>query len=362
VQLAAREIYTLLATVYRQEGLLQKAIEQYDRALKVAGDDGQLLLAYAKMLRQAGRPGEALRALERAEKVGVTDLHLLLLEKARAMERQGMLDQAIEAYESALRITEDGDTWTQLGRLYRATDSTDHSKAMRAFKQAIKCNQYQIEAATYLAESALEQKDEDSALAALDSVRLPDDVRQVSPSVLDNYLEMTNTLMHLVSDRLNKNPTDPAVHHRLGDLYLLHAHLMDNPIDLVRYDLATGDYVRAVLSYEVSLKIDFGQPDLETKVREIYAPLDEERRELERRLSQGETGADVYNRLAMVSWRLARLYGSHETSETRRQAVVLFRRAVEVLDLSIQADLSQREMRRLFAMLAEQLRHMESGG
>lgn len=358
-QIVARQIYTLLGAIYRQENLLQKAIEQFDRALQIAEDDGQLLLQYAATLRLAKRPGEALRALERAEKVGVTDYHVLHLEKARAMEHQGMLDQAIEAYTRAVKIKEDGDIWTHLGKLYIVKGADARPKAKHAFEQAVKCDPHQIEAATNLADLALEQDDEDSALTALDSVRMPSDMRQLSEAVLDNYLALTNTLTRRVEERLRQNQQDPVVHRRLGDLYLIRGHLIDDPADPRRYDLANDDYVRALLSFAVSIRLQPEQPELLEKIRDVQAPLLEEQAKLERQITKGDTTPATYNRLAWIDWRLATIALK---LDSRRSAIALLKRAVEVLDLALQQDLSQRDTRRLFADLAERLRFIEGGG
>lgn len=361
-QLTACKIYTLLGTVYREENLLQQALQQYDRALQTAGDDAELLLSYASMLRQADRPGEALSALERAEKIGVQDEHRLHLEKACAMERQGMLDQAIVAYTAALRITEDGNTWTQLGKLYLAQGSSERDKAIEAFQCALDLDQHEIEAATYLADLALEQNDEDAALAALNSVRVPPEVWARSPKTFDHFLRLAETLMGRLSARLAQNRTDPAVHRRLGDLFLLRAHLLDEPDDLAFYEQASGDYLRALLSYRNSLQLDANQPEVAEKIESIEEPLIQEQGELEREIKEGNVQPATYNRLALIDWRLSTLRQGQRIPTARQEAVALLKRAVEVLDRSIEQDLTQRDMRRLYGALAEQLRRLESGG
>ncbi len=361
VQLTARKIYALLGKIYRQEGLPQKAVEHYNRALQVAGDDGQLLLDYASALRQADQPGAALDALLRAEKTGVTDYHLLKLEQARAMERQGMLDQAIEAYQIALRLSPEGATWTQLGKLYLPQGPDERSNAEKAFRQALKLDPNQIEAATLLAELALERDDDSAAMEALSGARLPPDLSSVSPDALARYLEMTNSLSRRMSNKLTQQRNDPSVHRLLGDMFLLRARLVDDAVDFVRYDSASDDYVRALLSYDVSLSLDPSQPEVEKKAQDIKAPLERERSELERHIQEGDTRPETYNRLALVGWRLSKIAAGYGTQPMRQVALALLRRTVEVLDLSIQQDMSQREIRRLFVSLAELVRSMEGG-
>jgi tetratricopeptide (TPR) repeat protein len=358
-QLIARRAYVLLGNVYYQQGLSQKAMEQYDRALKVAGDEGQLLLGYAGMLREAGRPGEALSALERAERVGVEDERLLCLEKARAMERQGMLEQAAEAYTTALELGEDGATWTQIGKLYLAIGPGKRDGALHAFGRAIELDPQQLEASTHLADLALEQGNEDAALAALDSVRLPSSFQQVALPVWQRFLEVTGTLMERTTERLRQNRSDPAVYRRLGDLFLLRAHLGDDGEDLERYEQASGDYLRALLSYQASLELNPGQSEIVDAIREIQVPLTQEQKDLEDRIKAKNVTPDVLNRLALVDWRLATFSAGSDMPANRRNAVALLKRAVEVLDLSLQQDLDQARERKLFGALAEQLRHLE---
>jgi tetratricopeptide (TPR) repeat protein len=361
VQLTARQIYKFIGNVYRRENLPKKAIEQYDRALQLAGDDGPLLLDYATTLLQADRPGEALRALERAEKIGGADYRMLQLEKAQAMERQGMLDQAIAAYQIVLRIAPDGAIWTQVGKLYLPKGPEFRHKAEHAFRQAIKTDPHQLEAASYLADLALDQNNDEAALAALSSVQLPQDFRGVTPALVAFYLRQVDGLSQHMSARLSERRDDPIIHRMLGDLYLLRARLVDDAVDAQRFDLASEDYLRALLSYEVSLAIDPEQPDLLQKVQAIQEPLVHEQSALEYRLQESDTAIDVYNRLALVDWRLARIAGGHDTPGSRQNAVAHLARAVELLDHSVQQDLSQREVRRLFAVLAEQLRRLQSG-
>ncbi len=361
-RLVAREIYSLLGKVYRQERLLDKAIKQYDRALQVADDDGRILLDYAITLRQANRQSEALRALERAEKVGaVADFHLLNLEKARAMEQQGMIDPAIAAYNTALRILPDAATYTALGRLELMKGPESRKRAEHAFRQAIELDKHQIEAVTYLADLELERNEEQAALETLGVVRLPADMRQVDVDVLDRYLGLLANLHRRMERQLEQSHDDPSIHRRLGDLYALRARLTDDSTDLTRYALASEDYLRALLSYDESLNLNNDQPEVVAKAQAIEKPLTQAESELEFHIQQGDTATSTYNRLALVKWRLATLVGGQNTRGAREASIGLLRRAVELLDLSMQQDLGQREVRRLFATLAEQLRAKESG-
>jgi tetratricopeptide (TPR) repeat protein len=289
----------------------------------------------------------------------VEDERLLCLEKARAMERQGMLEQAAEAYTTALELGEDGATWTQIGKLYLAIGPGKRDGALHAFGRAIELDPQQLEASTHLADLALEQGNEDAALAALDSVRLPSSFQQVALPVWQRFLEVTGTLMERTTERLRQNRSDPAVYRRLGDLFLLRAHLGDDGEDLERYEQASGDYLRALLSYQASLELNPGQSEIVDAIREIQVPLTQEQKDLEDRIKAKNVTPDVLNRLALVDWRLATFSAGSDMPANRRNAVALLKRAVEVLDLSLQQDLDQARERKLFGALAEQLRHLE---
>ena len=358
----ARQIFYLLGELYRQEGLVQKAIAQYDRALQVAGDDGPLLLAYAAALLQADRPGESLRALDRAEKIGGADYRALHLEKARAMERQGMLDEAISAYRVAQKISPDGATWAKLGRLYLAKGPTSRARAEAALRRAIKTDPRQLEAAAYLANLALDRQDVDTALTALAAVHLPSGTEPISVEVIEKFLEALNAASEHMADRLQQRQDDPEVHRLWGDLFLLRARLLDDIANLESYARANDDYLRALLSYEASLIFDPAQPELSKKLQSIQDPWAHEQSELEYRIDQeGDSSIENFNRLALIDWRLGDIAAGHETPESRLNALAHLKRAVELLGRSLDQNLNQKEIRRLYISLAERLRRLENG-
>jgi Flp pilus assembly protein TadD len=100
------EAHHALGVFYEDRGRKDEALEQYLAALDLGLSNSALGLHAGKMLREAGRAGEAVEVLERAA-VSAPDSALLQAELAAALEAAGQADPALDAYARALDLERD---------------------------------------------------------------------------------------------------------------------------------------------------------------------------------------------------------------------------------------------------------------
>ena len=97
------EVFVATARAYEQQGQLDAAQEQYERALAAAPNDAGILVAYARLFDRQGAPQQALQVYDRALQANPTSA-LVLNDLALCRARQGDLPGSLQALSRAVEI------------------------------------------------------------------------------------------------------------------------------------------------------------------------------------------------------------------------------------------------------------------
>jgi tetratricopeptide (TPR) repeat protein len=95
-----------LGNIYYDFTLLDEAIEQYERAIKLRPGLADIQTKYGVALRERGRPDEAMEQFVAAKKAR-TDYCPAMIQLGLSYYRKGMKDEAVKEWQSALEVEPD---------------------------------------------------------------------------------------------------------------------------------------------------------------------------------------------------------------------------------------------------------------
>ena len=134
----------LLGVIDHREGRYDAALDRIGRAVQRCGTEAIFHNNLGNVLRDLGRPTEAIAAYRRALELNpeFTKAHYNL---AIALKEQGMVDEAIDTCHDAVQLKpEDAEAHNQLGNTLRAAGRLDDAAA--AYRRALQCDPAFVEA------------------------------------------------------------------------------------------------------------------------------------------------------------------------------------------------------------------------
>lgn len=122
-----------LGIAYRERGRLEEAIRALESAINIDGDLGSAHIQLAKTLQACGRDAEALAEYQHGLAIDpdLAEGHLLL---GYMLHEQGMIDDALECFDAAVRLCPEGvgarwaSTMSQLALVHEAQDQAETSR------------------------------------------------------------------------------------------------------------------------------------------------------------------------------------------------------------------------------------------
>lgn len=128
----------ILGNVYCKSGQTAKAIEAYQRSLRVNSEDDHAWNNLGTAYAESSQTAKAIDAYQQALKINPRNANAWS-NLGSAYYKSGQTAKAIDAYQQTLRINpENADAWYILGISYNKSDQT--AKAIEAYQQALRIN------------------------------------------------------------------------------------------------------------------------------------------------------------------------------------------------------------------------------